>query len=146
MVLAERTAKIAAKAARRQDHAPGKEPEQRFFFDGIQRERCDPPVIIRFHTAVSRDPSTAKSNLSFRDITVSEAYSAFRHAGLLSVMPYNFEPLQVVRLILADSAFLARDADLILYGVHSVQIRKQKSPFLTAADDDAIAFHVKIVR
>lgn len=146
MVLTERAAKIAAEAARRQDHAPGMEPEQRFFLDGIQRERCDSPVIIRFYTAVSRDSSAAETGPPLRDITVSEAYSAFRHAALLSVMPYNFEPLQTVRLILSDPAFLARDADLILYGVYSVQIRKQKPPFLTAADDDAIAFHVEIVR
>ena len=146
MVLTERAAKIAAEAARRQDHAPGEEPEQRFFLDGIQRERCDFPVIIRLHTAVSRDPSAAETGLPLRDITMSETYSAFRHAGLLSVMPYNFEPLQSVRLVFTDAAFLARDADLFLYGIHSVQIRKQKSPFLTAADNDSIAFHIKTIR
>ena len=65
MILAERTAQIAAEAAHGQDQAAGKEPLEWFFLDRVQSQGGDPAIVVRFHAAISGHPTATEAKLPF---------------------------------------------------------------------------------
>ena len=45
-----------------------------------------------------------------------------------------------------DTCFSFRNGNLLVYGINSFQIRKQKSPFDSFAYDNTVAFHIQLFR
>ncbi len=124
---------------------------QGFLFDRIECQACDASVVCRTHYSSRADTSPAESSLTFGYLTMSETDLTSRHrhtpprnaAG--SIVPYHFEPLQLIFLMLADTALTSRDIDLLLHGIHSVQIGQQKSSLIAGCHDHAVTLNIQFI-
>ena len=59
-------------------------------------------------------------------------------------MSHHPEPLEGIGLCRLDAAFLPGNIDLLLHRIHTLQIRQQQSPPLSAADDDTVLLGIQL--